>query len=407
MSVDTLLKSKIDPASFAAMIGITEPLQAIEPKLGLTPVAPDQGGIPKDIMSKLEDFEAQLREIQNSLESVTQCGKDVIDKLEMAMTKLYKLAVFIRGDYDSREPDRSQQDELLNQAVQAFNEVEGCARAGLEKVSRLHAQAMEIEATANNAVERNVPALFENSHLEIAALKEQIYNTEEYLRDLQMTIDKESQGIKTINDDVFNDRLLDKCVEITAKIQFAVHTALTLGQEELDWSKTKHTTIETREADRIIKERQGRASDAATKLVHMLLKRLILESRLNAAFQNVEEITVMWTRARNTTDNCKKLLGQFGPMKERSARLLLSAGKIHSDATAVQALAYTKKEFAGGLLKICRDSLIDQALIDEASKVKDEVINEYGGAVPEEFQTLASEVSERMSRIKTVPSIRT
>jgi hypothetical protein len=83
----------------------------------------------------------RLKEIETSLDPITvECARQTIDKLEIAMTKIYKVAVFIRGDYDGREPDKDQRDALLKQAVDAFQEVEDCAELGLKKIADLHSE---------------------------------------------------------------------------------------------------------------------------------------------------------------------------------------------------------------------------------------------------------------------------
>lgn len=133
---------------------------------------------------------------------------------------------------------------------------------------------------------------------------------------------------------------------------------------------------------------------------------MALEAQLNTARQTQALIPSVSSLATTTNTNCRMLQQQFGPLKDTSAQLLLSVGKIESDATVTQALAYSKKEFAVGLLEICKDSLMDQALLDEATMVRDEVMKEYGGAIPEEVQDMAAEASEKMSLIVTIPSIR-
>lgn len=83
----------------------------------------------------------KLQEISTSVDKViADSAKETIDKLEIAMTKVFKVAVFIRGNYDDRDPDEPQKEELLRQAVQAFQEVEDCSEAALKKIGEFHAQ---------------------------------------------------------------------------------------------------------------------------------------------------------------------------------------------------------------------------------------------------------------------------
>lgn len=168
-------------------------------------------------------------------------------------------------------------------------------------------------------------------------------------------------------------------------------------------SATHQYNSEIEEIERLLQDAASKLNDTENDALNLRPKRLILESQLNSARQTAMWSTIVSTLADTTTTICNTLLGQFGPLKKQLSQLFLSAEKIRSDALA---LDYRKMEFSVGLLEICRDSLIDQALIDEASMVKDEVINEYVGAVPEEVQKMASDISERMSLIATVPCIR-
>ncbi|KAJ4383712.1 hypothetical protein N0V85_008466 [Neurospora sp. IMI 360204] len=364
---------------------------------------PDQDGNVSTLQTKLNNAAARLQEIQDSLNPiVSQCGKDVVDKLEMAMTKLYKLAVFIRGDYDDREPDTTQRDELLKQAVQAFTVVENCAQAGLEKISRLHSQVMETENTVINPAKQEIAILLENNQNEVNNLQDQIKNSETSVNTMQNSLSQQSQAVSSLHDKISSSRDAKLASDIGFTIlTFGIGNAINHGpldpfnlQGQLD------------EANRLLQDAQSKYNDAANELKNLQLKRTALETRLSAARHTEALIPQVSTLQSTTNTNCIMLQGHFGPLKEKSAQLLRSVGKIQSDATVTQALAYSKKEFALGLLEISRDSLMDQALVHEASMVKDEVMNGYGGAVPDEVQEMASKTSERMEIIVTVPSIR-
>ncbi|EGO53862.1 hypothetical protein NEUTE1DRAFT_132296 [Neurospora tetrasperma FGSC 2508] len=392
-------RSQIDPAILVALFGIAQVIGAPISTLS----TPKQDVNVITLQNKLNTAGTQLREIQDSLNPIVyQCGKDVIDKLEMAMTKLYRLAVFIRGDYDNREPDTTQRDELLKQAVQAFKEVEDRAQGGLEKVGQLHAQVMEIENMVINPAKQDIDLLLENNDNELKNVQGQINNAEKSFSVLQDSVKKQSQAVSRLHDKISSSQDAKLASDIFFSIiTLGIGNAINKGpldpfnlQRELD------------EANRLLKDAQRKYNEAANELDKLRVKRMTLDTRLSAAKQTAALIPGVSTLADTTNTNCIMLQHRFGPLKQRSAQLLLSVGKIQSDATVTKALAYSKKEFAVGLLEICRDSLMDQALLDEATMIRDEVMNEYGAAIPDEVQEMASETSERMSLVTTVPSIR-
>ena len=89
----------------------------------------------------IHETHAKLQMIEVRLDLITaDCARDSINKLDIAMLKLYKVAIFVRGDYDGRDEDKEQRNSLLQAAVQAFQDVEDCSEAGLKKISELHAE---------------------------------------------------------------------------------------------------------------------------------------------------------------------------------------------------------------------------------------------------------------------------
>lgn len=185
----------------------------------MLPSAIEQDANVSGLQIKLTNAATKLREIQDSLRPiVSQCGKDVIDKLEMAMNKLYKLAVFIRGDYDDREPDTAQRDELLRHAVQSFKEVENCAEVGLTKVSQLHAQVMEIEYGVIIPAKKDIALLLQKNQNEVIFLKNQIYNSEESVNVYERSVWQQSQAVSSLHDKISSTREAKQISDITVSI---------------------------------------------------------------------------------------------------------------------------------------------------------------------------------------------
>lgn len=132
-------------------------------------------------------------------------------------------------------------------------------------------------------------------------------------------------------------------------------------------------------------------------------QRAVAEARLRDARRITTIFPGLSALATTINANCVVLQHRFVPIKEVIAKLSLAAGWLKEYVAG----AHTKERFAVGLLEICRDSLLDRELMDEALMVKDEIMNEYGAAdVPEDVKKVAVEVSERLGQIAGVASIR-
>lgn len=157
------------------------------------------------LQTKLHSAENQLKGMSTSLDPIaSQCGRDTVTKLEIAMMKLYKLAVFIRGDYDNREPDNAQQDALLEQAVAGFKAVEESVQSGLEKICQLQAQVSEVEQAIVNPARKDFEAGMEQKSLELQNIEEKIKTSEDAIEMMRKAMDMLSGQL-----DMFSRKLSD------------------------------------------------------------------------------------------------------------------------------------------------------------------------------------------------------
>lgn len=87
---------------------------------------------------KLSAYDAQLKLV------VQQSAPSCIAKLELALAQVYKLAVYIRGDYDGREDDEAQKSAIFTQCTQAFQDCQSAAEGGLKQLSGIHVQVSDL-----------------------------------------------------------------------------------------------------------------------------------------------------------------------------------------------------------------------------------------------------------------------
>ncbi|KAL6364703.1 hypothetical protein LRP88_00674 [Fusarium phalaenopsidis] len=89
------------------------------------------------------------------------------------LLQLYKLAVFIRGDYDAREDDDVQKMAIFNQCSQAFGDCQAASQTGLEQLSSTHMQAGDIKKDEMQQLERDIQRALDQTKLEMDAIRQQ------------------------------------------------------------------------------------------------------------------------------------------------------------------------------------------------------------------------------------------
>ena len=92
---------------------------------------------------RVEEIMRQTTDLDNQIKSTApKKAADTITALEYALTKVYKLAVFIRGDYDSRDEDVDAEfrKTIFAQATGAFQSCDAIAQAGLKQLGDVSVQ---------------------------------------------------------------------------------------------------------------------------------------------------------------------------------------------------------------------------------------------------------------------------
>ena len=93
------------------------------------------------VRGQLDSISAQIDQNSTSLHNeVLSFAKTSIEKLQIAMSKVEDLAVFIRGDYDNRTIDEAAERDILARAVDAFDDLQKATEGGLKSIGDLHAK---------------------------------------------------------------------------------------------------------------------------------------------------------------------------------------------------------------------------------------------------------------------------
>ncbi|KAK0660477.1 hypothetical protein QBC41DRAFT_350919 [Cercophora samala] len=352
------------------------------------------------LLRRIAGAEDALNHISSLIEpTVIGSGKETIHRLEMALMKIYQVAVFIRGDFDSRDPDDTQRDNLLRQAVDAFKEAEAAATAGLKRLGTFHAQIVETGNTVIESIRKEVELLQKTTAVDLESLKSQIDTTENTARNMENSIHHQRERMETLNKAMRDQELKNAITDGIFAGLFGPFAG-----PRLNFLNTR------REIDEIRREMERTAGDhdrARNQLWQLQSQRQSLEQRLNQAQALSALLPGVSANASAAKAQSVMMQTQFAKLKDTATQLVLRVGEMQQGAVVTEAVAYMKKEYAFGLLQICQSAAgVDSALLDETAMVKNEIVNEYGGAMPANVQAAAAAVDEKMKLLAGTTSIR-
>jgi len=160
---------------------------------GAAPVSSDADELLRTIVATgntLSEVAARLQP------TAAQASRATVDRLERAMMKAYYVAVFIRGDYDGRQHDQSELNDLLEQTVGAFEDAESVATAGLRKLGEHTLLAAETGVPVVGHAKEEINRLKHQAVLELASFQGQFESARKSADQAQRNIKTESQAYK-------------------------------------------------------------------------------------------------------------------------------------------------------------------------------------------------------------------
>ncbi|KAH9962549.1 hypothetical protein BGW80DRAFT_1354589 [Lactifluus volemus] len=153
----------------------------------------------KAIWTYLTRLNVKLQGISRDLDQAARSNvSETIDKLEVALERLYELAVFIRGDYDNREPDEISKGNLFHQLRQEFEEVEARAHRGLKEIGDLHNQVMETQSMVITPIKNTLSLMTQNNHDELAITLSKISSTQQSIQTFDQSICQQEDAVRTL-----------------------------------------------------------------------------------------------------------------------------------------------------------------------------------------------------------------
>ena len=126
--------------------------------------------------------------------------------MDIAFANLYKLAVFVRGDYDQRDVADDEKTKLLNLVLSSFRDVQTKSESAFTDLSRIHEK---VSAVSDGHSLKNI---LTRSAVQSTELRDsKLVRLEGTLKDLAEQVKVQLEGLeKTISDAKSNIEELDK-----------------------------------------------------------------------------------------------------------------------------------------------------------------------------------------------------
>lgn len=149
---------------------------------------------------------SRLDRVQDDLALLLkQGGGQLIDKLEIAMTRAYKLAILIRGPYDveSREVNKKQQQaDLGSLAIATFQEVESSANALLAAVAQQSSTVMSVRNEIVMPGKERIEKLQLRINDQMMGLNEKIAQIDSIIQNLQNEVSQRNDALRNLHEKI-------------------------------------------------------------------------------------------------------------------------------------------------------------------------------------------------------------
>ncbi|RSL93881.1 hypothetical protein CEP52_012979 [Fusarium oligoseptatum] len=318
----------------------------------------------QELTRRLDIYKQKLATQDGTLRSTVKENLTMaIHRLEIALLQLYKLAVFIRGDYDAREDDNVQKMAIFEQCSRAFGDCQAASLTGLEQLGNIHMQVTSFQTDEIKQLPRDIQGALDQTRLEMDAIRHQ---SERFQRDVEEWTRRQDEASEALQR--AQDEREDDGREIVNAFLVQPLGGFLIGDVE-QYLKAHNSLIE-------VMNRQN----------ELISRRMALE-------QLAQQLPALQVTTDGFNKNVAALLDGFLDLKERATGLLLAINMMKNTATGMMREGYKKDRFAEGILMLCRTALIDGRVCDEVETITLEIAGGYAGqSIPETVSELLTMV---------------
>ncbi|KAH1784304.1 hypothetical protein KXX36_008786, partial [Aspergillus fumigatus] len=330
----------------------------------------------------LDQISDQYQSLFRRLNSESQRDVQIVAlSLSIALSQLYQLAIFVRGDYNKRAFNVSgERDILVTKVREAFEQLAHASTTALENVSTLQSENVDLLAAKMHIFEQNVKAAHDETAAKIAGYKD--------ARSLETLLGKLEDARKT--GDVV-DGVVSMIVPIWGIIGLIDHTKSPgsvllegqIGAARQAVDNAQHTL------DSAYRNAQAsldllRGEQAKLELQSVILKRLgPLQSAIQSAITKAQELE-------------KGLI----PMKDSATEMVRRMNKLSSRAEDGAELSITKEESVSGILDVVELAIVEPNTAKQIKMILAELRNSWGPSpVPPAILSRLDELDGKAAKI--------
>ncbi|KAF5551214.1 hypothetical protein FMEXI_3330 [Fusarium mexicanum] len=335
------------------------------------------GGPFPDLVRRLEVFKQKVATQDAFLRSgVKENLSMAINRLEVALLQLYKLAVFIRGESVG---DDMQKMAILEQCSRAFSDCQAASQNGFDQVQSIYTQAVSLHAEELQQLKREIERASEQTKMDWENSRRQMEQYQEDVARYSRQLEDASNALSQAHDnvpDIGND----------------IGRAFFFFGGSLGNFENNQQGIE--EARHRVNAAQDQLRNAHHALMQVINQQNDLNMRRAAIDQVAQQLPVLQATADALNNQSAALLAGFTELREKGTQLALLMNDMKNGARDTGAQSWDKDRFAEGILRLCQMALIDGRVCDEVETITNEISSGYSGQAPSSVANLLAKVGQ-------------
>ncbi|KAF4503484.1 hypothetical protein FAGAP_265 [Fusarium agapanthi] len=331
----------------------------------------------QDLVRRLEVFKQKVATQDTFLRSgVKENLSMAINRLEVALLQLYKLAVSIRGESVG---DDMQKMAILEQCSRAFSDCQAASQAGFDQVNSIYTQAVSLHAEELQQLQREIERASEKTKMDWENSRSQ---TEQYQEDVarcSRQMEDASNALRQAHDnvpDIGND--------IGRAFLFFGGPLGDLGNNQRGIEEARHR----------VNAAQNQLQNAHHALMQVVNQENDFNMRRSAVDQVAQQLPILQATADALNKQSAVLLAGFTELREKATQLALLMNEMRNGARDMGAQSWDKDRFAESILRLCQMALIDGRVCDEVETITNEISSGYSGQAPGSVADLLAKVGQ-------------
>ncbi|KAF2131813.1 hypothetical protein P153DRAFT_365358 [Dothidotthia symphoricarpi CBS 119687] len=306
----------------------------------------------------------------------------ILNALELAIgAKLFKIALYIHGDYDTSKHDSDEQTSLFTQLNDAFSRAVDLADAshGYLRQIKFQVQAIKAEVVESLSVEISQTT---------TSLDHAVQDTARQMAEAEQAIHENAQAItqceKALQQHAIND------MPAPGNPGFEILYPWIAGQPQ----KNQESAQRAQEA---LSKARIRSAELARHTAEAQMRNVALQAHMSIFAQIRAEMLPLQESVTALSSQSSIMLESMHQLQEKIVQMSRQAGEMAVHVSRDGGVAGEKAGFTAGILQLCAAALVDARLTDEVQMVVDELVKGYeGGELGEELETQVKRVQDSL-----------